>query len=129
MNLAEMLPVDKHDTDKAASLVALGYPTVEPVLPQILRWLQDMNWPVAIVFEPLVAGIGAPLAPHLRDVFATDDDIWKYWILEVVVGKSPELVSDLRPEITKLAFGDSQSQPASSAAAQSILKRYLSDKG
>jgi Domain of unknown function (DUF5071) len=107
MNLLEMLPVSKHDTDKAAKLGALGYPAVEPVLPQILKWLKDMNWPVAMVLKPLVAGIGAPLAPYLRDVFATDDDIWKYWILEVVVGRSPELSGDLRSEIMTLASQDS----------------------
>ncbi|MER8435665.1 DUF5071 domain-containing protein [Mesorhizobium sp. M1312] len=59
-DLLKLLPENKHDTAKAAALVALGFPQVEP---QIMEWLQDMNWPVARVLAPLV-----PLAPHIRTI-------------------------------------------------------------
>ncbi|MBS3649154.1 DUF5071 domain-containing protein [Pseudaminobacter sp. 19-2017] len=97
---------------------------MEPVLPQILQWMQDMNWPVAMLFESLVTSIGPPLAPHLRDIFLTDDDVWKYWMLKVVVGDCPALVTMLRPEITQLSQQSSPYQAESRDAAPEILQLY-----
>ena len=65
-DLAALVPVTKFETEKAAALVQLGFPAVEPVIPQILELLQDPNWPVASVFKPFLAGIGHPLAPYIR---------------------------------------------------------------
>lgn len=76
-----LLPVDKHDLPKAEAIVALGYPAVEELLPALLAWMQDPNWPVAKVLMPFLAGIGEPLAPHLCAIFESDDDVWKYWVL------------------------------------------------
>ncbi len=41
--LLELLPRDKHDVAAVERLAALGYPTVEPVLPELLEWIQDIN--------------------------------------------------------------------------------------
>ena len=41
-------------------LVALGYPTVEPVLPDIVRWLRVADSPVADAFSAFLAEIGEP---------------------------------------------------------------------
>lgn len=41
----ELLPKDKFDLERATALVSTGYPTVAPILPDILGWLQDGNWP------------------------------------------------------------------------------------
>lgn len=42
-DLAMLLPNDKPDTDKAEAIVALDFPTVEPTLPALLEWLQDIS--------------------------------------------------------------------------------------
>ena len=44
--LRALIPRNKHDLRRARVLVALGYPAVAPVLPELLEWLQDLNWPV-----------------------------------------------------------------------------------
>ncbi|WP_424511158.1 DUF5071 domain-containing protein [Roseateles saccharophilus] len=72
----------------AEALIAHGHPAVEPVLPQILEWTQDGNWPVALVFAPFLATIGAGLAPHARRILHGDDDVWKYFLLQDVVAQS-----------------------------------------
>ena len=102
-DLAALIPVTKFETEKASALVQLGFPTVEPVMPQILEWLQDLNWPVGHVFQPFLASIGQPLAPHIRAILASQDDGWKYSLLRVVVAKSPELACTLRPELERVA--------------------------
>ena len=102
-DLAEMVPFTKFDTEKASALVHLGYLTIEPVIPALLEWLQDPNWPVAHVFQPFLASIGQPLAPYIRDILASEDDAWKYSLLSAVVSCSPELARALRTELERLA--------------------------
>ena len=103
IDLSEILPKDKIETSKAERLVALGYPAVESVLPEMLEWMKDFNWPVAQVFQPFLVKIGEPLAPYLKNIFYTDDSIWKYWILQCIVKESPGLSKILKPELERLA--------------------------
>lgn len=114
-----MLPVDKFDTDQAEALVALGFPTVEPILPEILEWIQDMNWPVAQAFYPLLCAVGEPLAPYIRTIFATDDEVWKYWALHVLTD-SPVLAQVMHEDLAKLAQKPS-SEPDVPEMAQELL--------
>ena len=110
VDLAALVPTSKFDTDKAAALVRLGFPAVEPVIPQILEWLQDLNWPVGFVFQPFLVGIGEPLAPYVRDVLQGQDDGWKYSLLRVVVDQSPALAQALRPELERVARSPSSGE-------------------
>ena len=103
MNPRDLLPRDKMDLTRAKVLVQLGYPAVAPILPELLVWLQDYNWPVAHVLAPFLASIGKPLLPHIRRVLATDDDIWKYWVLSRLVEDNFELARDLAPELSRMA--------------------------
>jgi|SRR5471032_362477 len=96
------LPHDKYDTERAETLVSLGWKEVLPVMPDILEWLRDINWPVAGVFRPFLVDVGAPLAPFIKTVLATDDDVWKYGILASVVSQSPELAAALRSDLELL---------------------------
>ena len=97
------LPNDKCDVPGAEALVACGYPAVEPVLPRLLEWIQDGNWPVARVFAPFLATVGAALVPHARRILNGDDDTWKYFLVQDVVAKSAELTVLLHPELERLA--------------------------
>jgi hypothetical protein len=102
-DLTALLPKHKHDTDRVQTIVELGLPAVEPMLPALLEWMQDMNWPVARALQPFLASIGGPLAPHVRRVLETDDNVWKGWVLRYVVASSPELRTMLRADIERIA--------------------------
>jgi len=104
--LRELLPKDKFDIERATALVSTGYPIVAPILPELLEWVQDGNWPVAQVFAPFLASIGKPLAEEVRKILQTHDQLWKYWVLLRVVAHSPELATALYPELVKIAEGD-----------------------
>jgi hypothetical protein len=125
-SLSRLVPVDKMEIAKAEALVKLGYPAVEPLLPQIVGWMQDLNWPVAQVFQPFLASIGLPLAPHVRSVLATEDDIWKYWVLLGVVRNSPELTNALLSDLVRLAHRPTAGEEAEgvSQVAQEILRSF-----
>lgn len=102
-DLVTLIPVTKFEVEKASALVKLGFPAVESVIPQILEWTQDPNWPVGHVFQPFLADIGQPLAPYVRAILTGQDDSWKYSLLEAVVSQSPELARALRPELERMA--------------------------
>ena len=102
-DLVALLPRDKMDTERAEAVIALGFPAVEPILPALLEWIQDMNWPVAEVLQPFLADIGSPLLPHVRRILETDDDVWKYWVLRCIVAESPELRAMLVDDLKRLA--------------------------
>lgn len=102
-DLLALLPSDKFDTARAAVVSEMESSTVEPILPVLLEWLQDMNWPVAQVLSPFLSSIGRPLAPHIRRILATNDDIWKHNVIACVVAKSSELAEDLRMELSRIA--------------------------
>lgn len=104
LDLTALLPSDKLETDKAEAIIAQGFPAVEPVLPALLEWMQDINWPVAQPLQPFLASIGVPLAPHVRYVLETKDEIWKYWVVRCLVGESVELARVLNPELQRLAL-------------------------
>ena len=119
-----LVPIDKFDLARAEAAVAAGYPAVAPVLPQLLKWMQDCNWPVARVLAPFLATIGSPLLSHIRDVLATDDNVWKYWVLSYLVEGSPPVAEALREELRRYAHSPTPGEAAEglSEKSWSILK-------
>jgi len=83
--LRDLVPTDKSDLERASAAVEAGYPAVAPVLRELVEWLQDYNWPVARVLVPFLQSIGAPLVPHIWRVLRSDDDVWKYWVISLLI--------------------------------------------
>jgi len=122
-DLRLLLPRDKHDKRSAAALVALGWNKVEQAIPEILEWLQDINWPVVPILVPFFVDAGVRLAPFIRPIFAADDAIWTQNILQVVVSQSPELASELSGELERLAYSPTAAEQLEGASdlARQIL--------
>ena len=119
-----ILPRDKHDTLAVDQLAELGYPIISPVLPELIKWLQDANWPVARPISDLLVKIGKPVVPLLLEVLKGDDAIWKYWCLELVVRRLPsDVIAALHPELERLAKcpNDSDRQEDVDVSASSLL--------
>lgn len=94
----------KFDCEHAEKLIAVGFPGVAPVLPHMLEWIQDMNWPVARVVAPFLVSIGEPIVPEIWKVLDGDDLVWKYWCIEVLIGELPhQQASCFRNELERLA--------------------------
>ena len=56
-DLIELMPKDKGDIEAARTMVELGYPTVSPVLRDMLLWLRVHDSPVADIFAKFLADI------------------------------------------------------------------------
>ena len=85
----DLVPRHKSDLEWADTAVGAGYPAVDPILGELLEWLQDYNWPVAHVLAPFLSGIGPvpSIVEHIRTILASDDNIWKYYLLSTVVSR------------------------------------------
>ncbi|MBW3625575.1 MAG: DUF5071 domain-containing protein [Armatimonadetes bacterium] len=102
--MRDLLPRDKHDVERARALVSCGYPAILPVLPELMEWMQDMNWPVTHeVIAPILKSIGAPLIPEIRRILQSDDETWKYWILTDTVRHSPETAREMKKDLELIA--------------------------
>lgn len=102
LNAKLLVPRGKHDHERAKAAVKAGFPAIEPVLYELLEWMQDMNWPVARVLSPMLASVGLPIVPHLRRIFETDDEIWKYWIIGEILEESRQVTEALLPELEQI---------------------------
>ncbi len=110
-HIRQLIPQGKADLERARAAVQAGYPAVAPILSELTSWLKDCNWPVAHTLVPFLVSIGAPMAPHIWHVLKSDDDVWKYWILELIVPALPENVAlQFRPELERLRSVPNQSE-------------------
>lgn len=124
-DIKQLLPKHRLDEANALAIIVLGYPAVESVLPDLLYWLQDYNWPVAKVIAPFLSTIGTPLIPYLHNILMTTDDEWKYWIMNLLIAKSPELVRLLHDDLQHIATVPTENERSSKldVLAQEILQQ------
>lgn len=104
-----MQPLSKSYWDGAAEvLVNLGYPRVKMILPGLLEWIQDLNWPGAERIAAFLSEIGDPLIPHVKNVLRNhhDDEEWILWILEFIVDNwSTRQILQIQDELDQLSKG------------------------
>ena len=55
--LRKLLPETKLEIDKAEQLIRLGYPTIKPVIADMLNWIYSPNDPVCWYFAPYLTAI------------------------------------------------------------------------
>lgn len=116
--------IPKHKMDVSAALEAknLGHPSIEPILPILVTWLQDFNWPVAQEIEPYLKTLGTKLTPVVKEVLKTEDDVWKYWVLICLVDVADlELARSIEPELQGLL--NSKSPEGLADIAKDILAK------
>lgn len=79
------LPKDKMDLDSVAHLKTLSSNELIPLLPDLIEWLQDINWPVASELSKLLMPMGDELIPDIKKILNSNDSQWKYCILSSLV--------------------------------------------
>jgi hypothetical protein len=112
-NPRDLQPRNKGDMANAYAIVALGYPAVAPVLPDLLEWLQDCNWPVSHPIGDFLASIPEQMSPLIWNVLRGDDHIWKYWcIVRLITVMPPGIAEQFRTELSRLAEKPTPSERA-----------------
>jgi len=98
------LPRDKHDFERVNELRKLDKSKIILFIPQLLEWLQDINWPIAMDVANLLLQYPEETIPHVKDVLTSNDDIWKEWCLRYFVKELPEeLIEIFKPDLLRIS--------------------------
>ena len=81
MDIKELIPKHKDDQSVIAGLKKLSFEQLEPIVPELLALLQDMNWPIARHVADVLEPFADKIAPEIIKIFKTNDGIWKMWVL------------------------------------------------
>jgi len=124
MAIQECVPKDKFDVEAIERAHSVGFPDLNPLIPELLEFVQDANWPVAVPSSTLLSLAGPEIVPFVRDVLRSDDGMWKYWTIELVVKNLPTGVrAALSADLAQLVDAPAQDDIANEAdkAAARIL--------
>lgn len=124
------LPKDKYDIEAVEKLELLDDEQLEPVIPQLLEWIQDMNWVIAPLVCDLLAQHCRIVEPHLYALLKPEntDGIWKYNIIKYLLEMWGGYPDDERitSEIARIAEHptDSEKQELADEAASKFLEDF-----
>ncbi|MFJ7648311.1 DUF5071 domain-containing protein [Lysinibacillus sp. NPDC097279] len=83
------LPSNVYDVDKVEEIKKLDRETLVSLLPELLVYTQDMNWPVAPGVLEILLTFPEEIVPHVQAVLSSEDDNWKWFLLHFLVIKLP----------------------------------------
>ncbi len=103
--LRHLLPNDQDDVEAVARLKSAGYPSIEPILFDMLKWIRQPAWPVCKPMAALLVQIGPPLIPYLHQAFRSHDEAWAGQLIREVLEHWPgEAFSALYAHIEQQAI-------------------------
>ncbi len=106
MNEQNLIPKDKFDLDAAKRLSLATPEQVSVVATSLLKWIADMNWPVALEFIRVLPKFYKEIIPSVELILINpeNDAIWKYWIISQLLIQFPkESIINLLPIIQEYA--------------------------
>ena len=101
--LIALMPKNQDDAEAARALVQLGYPTVEPILRDMLLWLRVAKSPVADIFAKFFAELDPPPIELLAKQIGTSSETLRNGILNILQAWPREAVQQLNLQLTMLA--------------------------
>jgi len=103
MNIKDLVPQHKSDFERVSLLRQQPSENLKVILPELLEWLQDGNWPIAKDIEDIVLGFGIELIPHIKHIFNSNDGCWKYFVLDGLVNRLPtDILLKLQKDLERM---------------------------
>jgi Domain of unknown function (DUF5071) len=125
--LRKLLPVNKDDVAAIETITAHGYPAVQPILLDLLKWIRDESWPVSKPACEFLATIGPRLAPQVRELLGSRDDSLRAAVLRRIVNEWPsDDVRGLSDQLFLIAT-DGQSWGADLLALRLLARHSIGD--
>lgn len=88
MDLNKLIPEHKFDIEKVELLDGLTFDEIEPIIRNLLEWLQDGNWPVSRPLGNYLKTLPPEkLGPYLMEILSTNDYEWKYFLIAILGDK------------------------------------------
>ncbi|WP_428243513.1 DUF5071 domain-containing protein [Gynuella sp.] len=76
-----IVPNSKSDDEACEHLSRATDAEIIPHIYELLEWLQDMNWPVALNVAERLSKLGIELVEPVWTILDGTDEVWKYWIV------------------------------------------------
>ena len=92
MDIGELVPKHKDDQKVIAELRKLSFEHLEPIIPNLLEWLQDMNWPIARPVADILKPFADRMIPNIIRILKTNDWEWKQSML-AILQEIPQLLN------------------------------------
>ena len=132
------MPLNKADVERAKSLAALDYASVQPVAPEMLRWLKtyrvpgdraSSESPVADMFIEFFISNSAAAVEEVGKALGTSrQDHLKYVIVTRLLPEWPRSAIELVKSPLAMLVTDSGQPETALMALQLLAKHNLSDK-
>ncbi|TPG41554.1 DUF5071 domain-containing protein [Flavobacterium pectinovorum] len=90
MNIKTLIPKDKFDFETVEKLKNYSFEEIEPIIPDLLKWLQDINWPISRPIAEFLIPFSEKISSEILKILKSEDQVWKYWIL-IIFG---EIIKD-----------------------------------
>lgn len=102
MNIKNLLPKDKFDIESVENLKNFSFDEIQPIVPDLLEWLKDCNWPVSKPIFNFLLPYTDNISSDILEILNGTDEVWKYWILS---GFGDSITNNLvNEEIKRIAF-------------------------
>ena len=89
IDIYSLVPKSKFDNTNILKLDQLSDMEIEPIICELLEWLQDCNWPISKDILPIILLHQNVAIPHIINILEGNDVMWRYWIMDLVI---PNLV-------------------------------------
>lgn len=77
-----LIPTHKDDQDAVQRLRKCSYKEIEPIASELLKWLQDGNWPIAAPLSQTLIPFTKELSPKIMAILNSNDYEWKYFLIQ-----------------------------------------------
>ncbi|QHT69145.1 DUF5071 domain-containing protein [Rhodocytophaga rosea] len=111
ITLKELIPKNKTDIEAVEKLYQYSYQEIKPIVPQLLEWLQDINWPVATPMADYLLTMSDYLTDDIIAILRGKDEVWKYWCLYAFgINTIKPIEPRLLQEIEQIAYFPTQGE-------------------
>lgn len=123
----DLVPKNKFDFSGIEELRKLSGEEIASVIPDLLAWMKDMNWPVAKEMPDLLAPHQEALIPHIIEILQPEQSEcdWKTYIIWVLLPLLDEkYLSMLKPSLERIVKEPTSGEldERTNVAAEDILK-------
>ena len=112
-NIEDLVPKNKFDDSGIEELRMLSDEEIAPILPALLEWMKDMNWPIAREMPELLSKHPKVLVPCIIEVLQPEQSEcdWKNFIIWVLLPKlDKKYLVMLKPCLERIANNPAQSE-------------------
>ena len=121
-----LIPRDKFDVAAVRAIADAGYPTIAPILDELVDWTADGNWPVARPLADYLTTLGNPLVAPVSRILRGTDGSHKQNIIRLIVRDLPlDTLGKLEDDLRRLAeqpTEDDRREDADVAAREALTQ-------